>query len=425
MKRILILALAGCFMFASMASAKEFQVQGQFWQGLEWRDNLDFTEDNDEDDFEAKQRVRTYFHYVASEQVRAVLGLEIDSGWGADGGGLGTDEVDIEVKHAYVDFTWGMVQVRTGLQGFITPGAVAGSMILDEDAAGITASMEFNETFGLTLAWMQLADDGDVTEDAMDAFMVALPITTDNFKMTPFGIYAFMGDGSAGGTMAGPDAYAFWLGTDFMMTIGNFDLAADFNYGSLVGDNEAGEMDGFWIDGRVTYNGFETFTPSFIIWYGSGNDDDAADGYEVMPTISSWYEATSLGFGDAPASISRYMLANNTFDQNSDAPGAHASNPGLQATFAFGVEADFSFMENLDHTARIVFGMGTNDKDWGSSQWQLTTEDTFYELNFNTSYQLYESLELWNQIAYLGLDLDDEVGEEDAFRFALGLTYTY
>ncbi len=423
MKRILLLALAGCFFFASMAGAKELQLQGEFIQGLEWHNNLDFTEKNTEDDFEARQNTSLSLHYVASEQLRGVLGFEIDSAWGVEGG-LGTDTVNIEVNHAYVDFLWGMVQVRTGLQPFALPGAVAGSMILDEDGAGITASMQFNEKFGLTVAWLHITDDSDKIHDAMDAFMIVLPITTDNFKMTLFGVYASISTDAVfpGSDPAVPlgmtDAHAYWLGSDFILDLDDFELAADLNYGAVSTDVGAKEASGIWIDGRLTYNGFESFTPSFIFWYGSGNDDNPGNGSEVMPVIAPSFEGTSLGFGDSPDPISSDILGNGLF-------GSTLSSPGLQATLAGGVAADFSFMDNLDHTARIVFGVGTNDKDLGSSQWQLTTEDSFYELNFHTSYQLYESLELWNYIAYLGLNLDDEAGEEDAFRFALGLTYTY
>lgn len=55
----------------------------------------------------AVQRIRTQVHFIASESLQGVVHFEIGNihwGRGSAGGALGTDGVNIETKHAYLDW---------------------------------------------------------------------------------------------------------------------------------------------------------------------------------------------------------------------------------------------------------------------------------------------------------------------------------
>ncbi|HKK33101.1 MAG TPA: hypothetical protein VJ934_05995, partial [Desulfomicrobiaceae bacterium] len=88
MKRFAFLALLAALIMgvATSASATDVNVRGSFDVATEWSSNLgDFDGDEaDSDNFYADQRMRAYFDFVASENLKAVLGLEMDLEWGND-----------------------------------------------------------------------------------------------------------------------------------------------------------------------------------------------------------------------------------------------------------------------------------------------------------------------------------------------------
>ena len=89
MKRFAFVALlaALCFGVASSASATELKVKGNLDVYGIWSANLnDFNSDvPDADNYATTQRMRTYFTFLAHENLKAVLGLEMDHVWGQGG----------------------------------------------------------------------------------------------------------------------------------------------------------------------------------------------------------------------------------------------------------------------------------------------------------------------------------------------------
>ncbi|NCC05889.1 MAG: hypothetical protein EOM37_18040, partial [Proteobacteria bacterium] len=85
MKRFAIVALLAAMLFgvASSASATELMVKGNLDVHGMWSANLrDFdSEVADGDNYYTSQRMRTYFTFQANENLKAVLGLEINNVW--------------------------------------------------------------------------------------------------------------------------------------------------------------------------------------------------------------------------------------------------------------------------------------------------------------------------------------------------------
>ena len=151
MKKIATLLLAAGLLFsaAGMAQAIDFKIRGQ------WIMAFDYGEKGNEDNFEARQRLRLQLDAVASENLSGSVIFEMgDQIWGqsATGGALGADGTVVEVKNAWLD--WMVpdtdIKVRMGLQGFFLPSMTTGSQVWGDDAAGITASWQINENVALT-----------------------------------------------------------------------------------------------------------------------------------------------------------------------------------------------------------------------------------------------------------------------------------
>lgn len=454
MKRILTLALVACFVLsAGLVSAKEMQFTGQFEHTLEWTDNVDLLDSkspagsDSEDDFNALQRVRMYFQYVDSEVLRAVVGFEMDNVWGNPAkANFGIDNKDVEIKHAYTDFNVGGVAFRVGLQGLTWPSAVAGNPIFDNDVAGIVGSYAFNDNFALTAGWARLVDanpydDGTLSgkNDEVDAFTVIAPITMDGWSLSPYVIYAKYGRDvpvgsvsslSASNATAYTDDLDIWFaGGAFSLTMFDpFVFGADLIYGSLDGDKaNQNDMAGWFFAAIATYK-MDMVTPSLAFMYGTGEDDDWTDGSEVMPTLAAG-GATNGGFG-----LTHFGFDGNAWTESGGILGGRTDYWALAL-----IVDDITFVENLTHKLTIAYGGGTSDSDlikkFGAANLVngpiLTDEDSFWEVNFDSTYQIYENLSLAGKFGYVSVDRDNDVWGnalsdlEDAYKFTVILRYNF
>lgn len=245
MKRFTLVALVAALLFgvATMASATELKVRGHLDVYGMWSANLgDFDSDKgDGDNYMTSQRMRTWFEFVANENLKAVLGLEIDNIWGQPdgplgglglgrGAGWGTDaKGNIKVKHAYLDFTLPdtAINVKAGLQYVALP-SIFGHPVFEDDAAALVVSAPINDMFGLALGYTRgydaitnvnnsygtyakvigsvqgLLDPGSpniwgevsdrfLKKDNVDMAFLAAPVTLDGFDIAPYFAYARVG----------------------------------------------------------------------------------------------------------------------------------------------------------------------------------------------------------------------------------------
>ena len=177
MKKLMTLALAAAMMLgaATGANAIDFKAKGQWIMSFDYGQHANFRSNQDgkpgsgyknEDEFEARQRVRLQLDAVASEALSGTVFFEIgDQVWGQNdtGGALGADNNSVvELKRAYID--WMVPQtdlkVRMGIQGLALPSFTTNaSQILDDDVAAVTLNYQFNENVGLTAFWARPYND--------------------------------------------------------------------------------------------------------------------------------------------------------------------------------------------------------------------------------------------------------------------------
>ena len=196
----------------------------------------------------------------------------------------------------------------------------------------------------------------------------------------------------------------------------------DAVYGSKTADDADSAERAGWIVAALAEYKLDMVTPGILAWYGSGEDDDLDNGSERMPSVSpTGWGVTSFGF---PGSVYRQ-------DTNFGLNGAGTWAVGLQF-------ADISFMENLSHVLRVVYMKGTNDADVikknptvgaafapGQTYTFLTDEDSAIEVNFDTTYQIYENLKLVVEMGYIKLDMDEDTWGTDDFADAKKLVFNF
>lgn len=442
MKRFALVALLAAMLFgvASSASAgTELKVKGHLDVYGMWSANLmdHDTDVRDGDNYMTSQRMRTFFTYVANENLKAVLGFEIDNIWGNGAAAdWGTDgRGNIEVKHAYLDFNFPDtdINVKAGLQYVALPG-VFGNPVFEDDAAAIIVSAPINEAFALAVGYTRGADsstsvgnsplvDG-VDKDNMDMAFLAAPVTLDGFGITPYFAYARIGEnvnfaGQQGVTSNArftlDDGADIWvLGAHATLTM--FDpltFAADLIYGE--GKDDDFETKGWYAALAASYK-FDVLTATLFTTYGSGaKDDDDKDRY--LPTLAEGWGLTPYLGGVRAFGTTWDSFATDNLGVGNDGTGLWTVGLALD---------DISFVDNLSHKLVLAYARGTGSKETSL----FTKEDHGFEIYLVNKYMIYENLAAINELGFFKGSsevYDDLVGNDlDASYFAtIGFQYKF
>ena len=477
MKKIATLVLAAGLVLSAVTGAQaiDFKAKGQWIMSFDYGQNGAFTNnrgwgqqstDRNQDEFEAMQRVRLQLDAVASEALSGTVYFEIgDSIWGrkntgdsqAGGAALGADGTIVEVKRAYIDWMPPStdLKVRMGIQGVALPSFTTGSMVLNDDVAGITASYKFTDNVSLTALWARPYNDngGYGTHhnsatghdrpgymDNFDAFALILPLSFDGVKVTPWAMFAAVGPGAvtddgiknafSGYTKAGlfaangalhrdgqpaaiaPDTYAtaWWAGLTGDITMFDpFRFAWDFTYGSVNWEDHGRWNRSGWIASALFEYKMDWGIPGIVGWYSSGDDGNPANGSERLPAVGTNNTNGFSNFAfDGDPYIARDAVIGNS----------------MAGTWGVGARIkDMSFVENLKHTFRVNLMGGTNapkmgrklaqngiyanSNELGMEAMYLTTEDTALEIGLTNTYKMYDNFLINLEADYVAMWLED------------------
>ena len=361
------------------------------------------------------------------------------------------------------------LRVRMGIQRLDTPSFTFGVNVFHEDVAAVVLNYKFNDNVSLTAFWARPYNDnfaGDGRDQAasldnVDSFGVVLPLTFDGFKVTPWGLVGAIGPNTFRGVtanaagnnapvwgqrvnhvVAGMTPYywdthnrragwrgsrqyatAWWAGLTGEITAADpFRFAWDATYGS-VSYPDAGYMDrhGWYINVLAEYK-LDWGVPGLYAWWASGDNGNPRDGSERMPVFVAATPDNMLStFG-------------HTGSPAVGSPDGAMGNSSYTGTWGIGARIrDMSFLEDLKHTLRVNFFGGTNDPQMakymlgkktiggignirsannsdfntgGGAAPYLTSRDYGLEINFDTVYKIYENLELFVELGYIHLWLD-------------------
>ena len=477
MKRITALLLACAFALGGVSFARadgiDVKVMGEWDFSFGWVNNKGFRnsvmatanqDGPDDDNFEARQRIRTQINFITSEYLQAVLMFEIGGlDWGRpgtngpdSGGGLDADGVNIKTKRAYLDWIIPEteVSVRMGIQYVALPSTRMGSTVFGADVAGIVVSSPITEWLGATAFWLRPFDqyrNGDTWDnnnpfanegnfsDAVDVFGLVLPVTMDGWSLSPYFLYGWVGansgfydylfgDGSDNTVLASDSrAKAWWLGTNFELSMfDSLTFSLDVVYGHLnradltgLGYDLTGPppawggvtgswgTEGWYVGATLDY-ALDFMTPGIFGWWASGDRrsdfEDGMLGRIPVVGVDDGFSATSFG-GTGYAGVG-----------NGD--DSATTTQSAAGTWGIGIQlADVTFIEGLSHTLRLAYYRGTNDpdlvRDFGGAPFPyscdplyLTTKDSVWEVNFDHQYEIYENLTAVLELGYLHLDAD-------------------
>ena len=462
MKRVTALLLALLVVLGSTGAARadgiDVKVKGEWDFAFGWADKTVFpnsvhfnASDRDDDSFIARQRIRTQVNFITSEYLQGVLMFEIgDINWGraegnngpGSGGALDSDGVNIETKLAYLDWLIPTteVSVRMGIQSLVLPSTPLGTPVLDADVAGVVISSPVTDWLSVTALWARPFDqnynDGNRHyNDEVDIFGLLLPVEGEGWKLTPWGLYGFLGANSGVYDLIFADEYdntvdvenshtkAWWVGAHLELTLleplvfnvegiygrmNRVDLGRNFfaGYGFDPAMEERVKASGWFVAATLDYE-LDWGTPGIFAWWSSGDDKNADQDGKIGRLLP--LSVDNAGF--APTSFGSAGTYSIGTDSLVTASGLGSWGVGIQL-------ADFSFVEDLTHTLRFAYYRGTNDAELVKKTGEvnflkyrhdglyLTDEDSVFEVNFDHSYQIYENLTAVVELGYLRLNAD-------------------
>jgi hypothetical protein len=464
MKRLITLAIMVAFILGTIGMAQARHAPADFLVGAkgDWQmsgnyvKNPTFDSDAKADKFQAWQRLRTAFEFVASENVKAVFRLHVENKWGAEGHTKGVSKKatgsTIGYDLAYLDLFIPNtdVNLKVGKQLITLPGTL-GSHIHDDFAYSVVASTPLTDMLGLTLGWSRLTDlrnrpyadqPDEYSKDEIDMFFAVVPVTLDGIALTPFAAYGRSGKHAIadqdladdlGVTVAelrsaGKNANWYWVGINAAVNM--FDpiiIKGDFNYG---GNSElfkdAGDKYGRsagWIAALSAEYKMDMFTPVLYGLYESGESRSSAsldEKSKIMPTLGGdLFGISSFGFngsnfrGEGRARISQIQ------------DGAAF---GPSGKWGIGLKLrNITFIDKLTHELQAGYYQGTNHKDLRDFGY-LTTKDKVWEVNFNHNYRMYENLAAILELGYMKADLSEDTVDRDtdaAWKAAAGFRFRF
>lgn len=409
MKRLLCaLFMAMTLGLAATASAATLKASGQWI--TEFLLASDFDPENGrmnrapaDGGFNVYQRLRTQFDFIASEDLRGVLGTEIATARWGDGFHFHDHNAPINVRLAYVDarIPDTSLAARAGLQSLDLPNAFGGgSLILSDEAPALAVSAPLLDQASLLAGYARLYDF----------------------------------DASAGYT-SGQENTAFDLGflALTLTALPSFTVMADLDWGRAGapgGGSRADRRSGWLLDLAVDYTGLGWATPELFFAWTSGENGDASDGSERMPMLSTRNWA-----------VDSFFFGGDTLLEGST--GFNATQLGFW-TVGLSLK-DMALLDRLTHTVNLLYVRGANDEKvaaWSAAgsgvtsavsacNSTLTEKDSFWELDLNNKYKLYDELTLTLDLGYIHASYDKGPwagqldGGADAYKLSTGLLYEF
>jgi hypothetical protein len=432
-----------------------------------------------EDRFEIWERFRLRTDFIANEAVKFRLGLKVEDTWGhGTFTAANPTTTSIAVYQAYLQFKWPGcdVQITAGLQPAALPQSsfFAGSLVFDENVSGlvITAPL-IQDTLTLVLGYVRtISSDRTYAPTTTsvyaneEGYLLALPITLNGFKATPWSMFGVGGKGghylseagwaegliSSGLFTVAPAGWknnfitALWAGTTLEVTaLDPLKFYADVIWGQH-GMNEARKnvRNGWFIDAAAEYTGLDVVTPQAFGFWSTGEDSSTRNGSERMP-----FFFPGSGRGGEHNGGTQSWNAGNSFLFDGGQELVKGSNLGISPIGSWGMGASLnnaSFVEKLTHRLTFAYVHGNNSAKairyanfvLGSNPIfvmgrDLTDSEWVMGLNFDTKYMLYDNLALILETgwAHAGPFQKNVWGRrlankaEDPWKVAFGLKYTF
>jgi hypothetical protein len=489
MKTMKSLALAAALLLGATTLAHaatevkmtgDARVYGNFFEGRNftgWNKTGTKTEDN----FEIWERFRLRSDFIANEGVKFRLGIKVEDTWGHGTFTAANPETAVQVDLAYLQFKFPGtdIEITAGLQDVNLPQSSMFYMspVWSDKMAALTIKAPLIEnTLSVLTGFGRLIDtnrtyDTTTTQvaDELDAYFLALPVTVEGFKATPWGMISVAGrntdysykdttdvaewGNNFNNTLMSAASAAnrtsatglgrwkndqnpyYWVGGAFEVTaLDPVKFYADVIYGAgASGDTKAAKREGWMVDAGAEYTGFDMVTPQVFAFWSTGEDKSTSNGSERMPYMRSyWGPGNSFLFDDS-----------QELGKGSNMYVSPVGNYGIGASLN-----KMTFIEDLTHRLTFVYLRGNNSarairyartylsNSYFSMGHDLTTHEYLMGLNFDTKYMIYENLAAVLETGWAHGQFQESVWGHrlvsqadslgnNAWKVAFGLTYKF
>jgi hypothetical protein len=411
---------------------------------IRYADNLtgDDLTDGSDDEWRARTRARLFFNVAANEYSKAIVGFEIDQVWGrqsgdsavnASGFDFGNDNINVEVKWAYIDVRIPNTPVTLRMGGLpLKADQLKGScFLLCMDVGGAEVEVALSPQLTASIYFAQTEEDDslqapDPTRLGDDYFggVTLMTELVKGLKANVLFAYQHIGGPSLGGgstsriTSTGEiREERFWIGAEAEWKLANLILSPTVIYGGGKREFATGgdiDLSTVMVDVRAAYIlGPLTITGRFGYVPGNKQSDNLGAGGDdihfwqsiAVDTVSrnvEWFEI--LGFNLDTTSTpmfgggndSRSLRSNGSFDQFGLVHGAarvdfQAAKP-LTVTGAIGI---FSAAEKVGPPSAGRSQGVTADRNYSGNDKYLGTE-----LDFWLRYNLFKGTDVDVYFAY-------------------------
>ena len=489
MKKIGSLALTAAMVLGSIVAAHaatevkmtgDARIYGNFFENRNFT-GWDKSGKKTEDTFEIWERFRLRSDFVANEAVKFRLGIKVEDTWGHGTFTAANPDTAVQVDLAYLQFKWPDcdIEVTAGLQPVNLPqsGLFYNSPVFSDQMAALTIKAPLiPDTLSVLTGFGRLIDsnrtyDTTTTQkaDELDAYFLALPVTLEGFKATPWGMVAIAGrdatyswkdttdttdsgnsfantlvSSSSSKNMANASGVGrwknsqnpyFWVGSAFEVTaLDPIRFYADVIYGAgAMNDHKSANREGWMVDAGVEYTGLDMVTPQVFAFWSTGEDKSTRNGSERMPYMrSQWGPGNSFLFDDS-----------QELGKGSNMYASPVGNYGIGASLN-----NMSFIEKLTHRLTFVYMRGNNsarairdarayyNSTYFTMGHDLTTNEYLYGLNLDTKYMIYENLAAVLETGWAHGEFQSSVwghrlvhqaenNGNNAWKVAFGLTYKF
>ena len=322
---VLIVALVSPAM-AQEDWTKGFKTTSLFQIWSNWIKKQDFnngptsatTDDNRDQTLKGiSSRVNFYLEWGNAKYVRAVVGFEMDStNWGESQwtsaettvsnpnnryGVRNTDQVQLEIKHAYLDFTIPNTPLRLalGVQGFY----IGGRLFQSIDVPGATLTADFAPHKVMAYWWRE--NDGlgtNVTDrekyNVNDTYTLQYQLNQKEFNVYAYG--AYKNDLRAANNYYD---HPYWIGVGGGFRPGNFDFSGQLVYLGGTRERDLPDASGikdqdfsaFALEALAQYR----IGPGLLVglegYYSTGNDPDDPSKIKLYQTAAGSETYSNFG----------------------------------------------------------------------------------------------------------------------------------
>jgi len=350
-----------------------------------------------------EQRARLQYTAKVSDDLKLVTQFEIDHRFGDANADLDTDSMNIEVKHAYLDFNLGKnFNVKTGLQAY--QDTIKG-LFISADVPAIMTTTKLG-AYTLGLGFSRFDDDGGarIGDKNKDLFILdnTIAITKDTKVAMS---YYFLADYAAGST-----GYGVANAASNILELGNADAAILLNTFALSGEAKVGPatLSGFaamqaghqkaaGTQARRYFHGYAANvgakvaagpgTARVAALFASGDNSNDAGSYKgwVTSSVNTYNESGMMiiarNTANSPTSTDRYIRRNVT----------------NLALLTAGYDAKLTDKLFLNGNIGAAWTPASGEVAQNASDFMGA------EVNLETGYKVYTNLTLKAQAAYMFL----------------------